>query len=157
MQDLWFGDNLDLLKWGSLVTLAQREGVRWIFQVGFLRAGERPEVYQDGEARKFPDSVWQTFRSPETIQSLSAPRSGLPPRRPAPLADAALRCAGRCALKTGGVQSYFPAGTPVVHGRDVRRRIPELVLREADAGGYGISALALSHSVRSRPFFNSSL
>ena len=48
MQDEWYGDKRDVIKWGTLVHLAHRHAIRAIIQVAFLRLSDKPRLESDG-------------------------------------------------------------------------------------------------------------
>ena len=45
MRDTWYGDRADLVKWGTLIHLAQREKLGRVVQIAFLRRGEASAPY----------------------------------------------------------------------------------------------------------------
>ena len=47
MQDTWYGDHRDVVKWGTLVHLARSEEIRTIVQVAFLRCAQHPTLETD--------------------------------------------------------------------------------------------------------------
>jgi len=71
MKKLWYGDNRDLVKWGSLVQLAQEEGIDKIVQVAFFRETERPQLRRDEKEFSIPPKVWTYFRDMGSIKALS--------------------------------------------------------------------------------------
>lgn len=70
MQDIWYGDNRDLVKWGTLVHLAHRERITQIIQVAFLRRGLRFHLETSQGEVPIADEVWEHFRNVESVQSL---------------------------------------------------------------------------------------
>lgn len=74
MQAKYYGDNRDLVKWGTLIHLCQQEGLKTIVQVPFLRqesGGDRRLVI-DGSPAAFPLEVWAHFRNPKQIEALGS-------------------------------------------------------------------------------------
>ena len=67
MRDQWYGDNRDLLKWASLVTLARRHKVQAIIQIAMFRPNE--PKWQRG-TRGFPAEVLDHFRKLENVHAL---------------------------------------------------------------------------------------
>ena len=73
MQDTWYGDHRDVVKWGTLVHLARSEGIRKIIQVGFLRSAERPPLETDQGKVEILQEVWEHFRDVDRIHGLEGP------------------------------------------------------------------------------------
>jgi len=72
VQDRWYADNRDVAKWGVLVHLAQRERLKAIVQVAFLRLAERRALRSTKEGVvPMPDAVWTHFRRVESIEALA--------------------------------------------------------------------------------------
>ncbi len=63
MRDKWYGDNRDLVKWGVLLTLADRFAARSILQVAYYRPTDWAGLDLDGEAVPLPPAVVRHFRS----------------------------------------------------------------------------------------------
>ena len=53
MKDTWYGDNRDIVKWGTLAHLAARESIKTIVQIPYLRPGDRPPL-QTGSGELHP-------------------------------------------------------------------------------------------------------
>jgi len=70
MQDIWYGDNRDLVKWGTLVHLATREHLGLIVQVALFRKGKPITLKTGLETVPVPANVWSHFRKLGNIQSL---------------------------------------------------------------------------------------
>lgn len=70
MKQRWFGDNRDLIKWGSLIHLAEAEKIELIVHVLYLTESSHPRL-QRGDA-DFPvaDRVWKHFRDMDSVRSL---------------------------------------------------------------------------------------
>ncbi len=72
MKDEWYADKRDLIKWGSIVSIAREKGINTIIQVAFYRPEEdiRDISIDDGNKTlivKFPTEVWDHFRNIEDI------------------------------------------------------------------------------------------
>ena len=72
MRDKWYADNRDLIKWGVLLTLAERHAVMHILQVLYYRPTEWPMLEVDGEHVPIPEPVIQHFRCVSLASSLKA-------------------------------------------------------------------------------------
>jgi hypothetical protein len=72
VQDCWYADNRDLIKWGVLIRLSGIfEAVR-ILQVAFYRPSSFGHLVIDGQAQDIPGEVIVHFRNLRTIGSLCA-------------------------------------------------------------------------------------
>ena len=72
MRDQWYADNRDLVKWGVLLTLADRFNVRHILQVPYYRTSEWAHLEIDGENVKLPEAVVRHFRRVGAISTIQA-------------------------------------------------------------------------------------
>ena len=75
MRDKWYSDNRDLLKWGVLLTLAERYAAKHILQVLYYRPTDWAGIELDGEQVPLPPAVIQHFRrvaAASAIQSSAA-------------------------------------------------------------------------------------
>lgn len=70
MQDKWYADNRDLVKWGVLLELARRSGARQILQVLYHRQTIWGMLEIDGEHVKLPEEVVRHFRDCNGVSSL---------------------------------------------------------------------------------------
>ncbi len=70
MRDTWYGDHRDLIKWGMLVHLARREGIRRIVQIAFLREDAKPTLKTDRGDVDIADEVWSHFRNVKLVEKL---------------------------------------------------------------------------------------
>ena len=70
MQDTWYGDHRDLVKWGTLIHLARSKRIRKIVQVAFRRPGEQPPLETDEGEVEIPKEVWEHFRDIKLIRGL---------------------------------------------------------------------------------------
>jgi hypothetical protein len=78
MQDRWYGDNRDLVKWGTLLELARIYQVKQILQVLYLRPNtwdhdEFPQIEVGGEKVDITKEVIQHFRNVNLIRNLKSP------------------------------------------------------------------------------------
>ena len=72
MRDRWYADNRDLVKWASLVHLAQKNRVGTILQVAFYRPDRNEWKLQTPVGRvPFPQPVHAHFRRLEQIEGLA--------------------------------------------------------------------------------------
>lgn len=62
MRDKWYGDNRDLVKWGTLLALADRHAARHILQVAYWRPTDWPGLEIEGEPTPIPEAVLRHFR-----------------------------------------------------------------------------------------------
>jgi hypothetical protein len=73
MQDFWYGDKLDLIKWGVLLWLAEHFDAGRILQVAFNpRTMKFGRLIIDGEEHDVPPEVIAHFRNLRTIGSISS-------------------------------------------------------------------------------------
>ena len=71
MRDRWYSDNRDLVKWGTLVHLAQANNIKTIFQVAFYRRDSSEITLQTPRGPvPFPSDVLDHFRKIEQIAGL---------------------------------------------------------------------------------------
>lgn len=71
MRDLWYGDKRDLVKWATLVSLAQQFRSRHILQVLYYRPTVWDQIKIDGKLVEMPNSVIRHFRDVNSIRRLS--------------------------------------------------------------------------------------
>lgn len=62
MRDLWYGDRRDLVKWATLVGLAQKFQMRHVLQVLYYRSNAWESIDIDGAKFEIPPSVIAHFR-----------------------------------------------------------------------------------------------
>jgi len=72
MQDRWYGDNRDLVKWGTLLELARIYQVKQILQVLYHRPNEWNPIEVDGKLVQIPNEVIQHFRDSKSIVNLKS-------------------------------------------------------------------------------------
>ena len=73
MRDQWYSDNRDLVKWGILLTLAERYSSKHILQVLYYRATDWAQLELDGEQVDLPESVVRHFRQAGAVSAIDAP------------------------------------------------------------------------------------
>ena len=72
MRDQWYGDNRDLLKWGTLVHIAQRDRISTILHVALYRPSDEVPSLNSAQGRvEFPTEVIQHFRNLDHIHRLA--------------------------------------------------------------------------------------
>ncbi|MGA2233685.1 MAG: hypothetical protein ABSH22_22495, partial [Tepidisphaeraceae bacterium] len=62
MKDQWFGDKRDVVKWGVLLTLAERFSAARILQIAYYRPSAFGPLIIDGQQSAVPLEVLQLFR-----------------------------------------------------------------------------------------------
>ena len=72
MRDKWYGDNRDLVKWGVLLTLAERCAAKHILQVLYYRPTEWAQIEIDGDQVPIPAAVIRHFRSVSEASAIEA-------------------------------------------------------------------------------------
>jgi hypothetical protein len=71
MQECWYGDNRDLIKWATLAHLREKHRIQTIIQVVYCGATTaRPSVSYGADSFKVSDTVWNHFRSLSNIRRL---------------------------------------------------------------------------------------
>lgn len=72
MKHQWYGDNRDLVKWGTLITLCRCYEVKRILQVAMLTPDKNREPLRcNGNSdHTIPDEVWQHFRDLADVKRL---------------------------------------------------------------------------------------
>ncbi len=70
MKDKWYGDNRDLVKWGTLLELARRYRAKQILQVPYYVPNEWEQIEVDGKKVDIAKEVIEHFRSLGSIQNL---------------------------------------------------------------------------------------
>lgn len=71
MKDKWYADDRDLVKWGSIISIAKDKNISKIIQVAFYE-DDFPEIEINVDNKKiaFPQEVWNHFRKLEDIKRL---------------------------------------------------------------------------------------
>lgn len=72
MRDKWYADNRDLVKWGVLLTLAERHAAKHILQVLHYRPTDWAKLEVDGEQTSIPAPVIQHFRRAAAASAIEA-------------------------------------------------------------------------------------
>jgi hypothetical protein len=70
MRDKYYGDNRDLVKWGVLLTLAERYSVKQILQVLYYRPTNWAHLDVDGDEVALPAAVARHFRRAAGIAAI---------------------------------------------------------------------------------------
>ena len=72
MQDIWYADKRDLVKWSVLIKLAEINDVDKILQIAYYRKSKfkETEIYIDGKSHQIPDEVVNHFRIIRRIQNI---------------------------------------------------------------------------------------
>ena len=70
MRDQWYGDNRDLVKWGVLLELARRFGLRHVLQVLYYRPSTYGRLEIDGQECDLPRAVVHHFRRATAVSAL---------------------------------------------------------------------------------------
>jgi len=70
VQDTWYGDRRDIVKWGTLAHLVKREALKLIVQVPYLRIGARSQLTTPTGTTEIDVSVWKHFRTVTSVQQL---------------------------------------------------------------------------------------
>jgi hypothetical protein len=73
MRDSWYADKRDLVKWGTLAHIAEREHLPLIVQVPYPRVTARPPLQSGNTEVPIHPSVWQFFRNLSAVEDLGAP------------------------------------------------------------------------------------
>ena len=74
MRDQWYGDNRDLVKWGTLIHLAQRDRRSTILHVALYRPDDdHPPLRSSRGQVDIPAPVLRHFRDVDAIQRLAKP------------------------------------------------------------------------------------
>lgn len=72
MRDQWYGDDRNLLKWGTLIHIAQRDRISTILHVALYRASdEAPSLHSARGQVEFPAEVMRHFRNLDHIHRLA--------------------------------------------------------------------------------------
>lgn len=72
MQDQWYGDKRDLIKWGILLELGRRHGARHILQVLYYRPSSYGPLEINGEKCKVPEAVLHHFRRLSAVTAIQS-------------------------------------------------------------------------------------
>ncbi len=72
MRDKYYADNRDLVKWGVLLTLAERHAAKHILQVLYYRQTEWAQLDLNGEPISLPAAVVRHFRQATAVAAIEA-------------------------------------------------------------------------------------
>lgn len=72
MRDEWYADNRDLVKWGVLLTLAERHAAKHILQVLYWQPTKWDSLELAGEEIPLPEAVLRHFRQPTAVSAIKA-------------------------------------------------------------------------------------
>lgn len=72
MQDLWYGDKRDLIKWGTLIRLADIFKAQRILQLAYYRPNAFPKLNIGERSYNIPDEVIAHFRNLRAIGKLNS-------------------------------------------------------------------------------------
>jgi hypothetical protein len=70
MQNQWYGDKRDLVKWGVLLELTRRHRVKHILQVLYARENTWARLEIDGEQVELPSAVLKHFRDSTSVSEM---------------------------------------------------------------------------------------
>jgi hypothetical protein len=76
VRDIWYGDNRDIVKWGTLLHIARAHSIGLVVQIAFLRPSDLGGLESDSREIPIPGEVWEHFRDLHNIQGL-ATRAGV--------------------------------------------------------------------------------
>lgn len=71
MQNKWYSDNRDLVKWSILLLLAKKYNINHIIQVAYFRSNPWKKIEVDGVQSDIPVEVISHFRNLHRIEQLS--------------------------------------------------------------------------------------
>jgi len=72
MRDKWYADNRDLVKWGVLLTLAERLRAKQILQILYYRPTDWANLEVDGEQVALPLAVVRHLRDATGVSAIGA-------------------------------------------------------------------------------------
>ena len=70
MKDKYYGDNRDLIKWGGIVHLCKKTGIKDILQIAYYRVTDWPAIQFKGREVPMPDEVQSHFKDIADIKRL---------------------------------------------------------------------------------------
>jgi len=70
MRGIWYGDRRDRLKWGGLVHLARKYGIKSIVQVAYLRWDTPVSISSGTEESQIDELVWDHFSDVRQVERL---------------------------------------------------------------------------------------
>jgi hypothetical protein len=72
MRRIWFGDKRDIVKWSTLLLIANQYNLKQILQICFLNQSSFPSVTIDGIEYEVPEEVIKHFRDIRSVERLSS-------------------------------------------------------------------------------------
>jgi len=76
MKDIWYADKRDIVKWGGLVYLCSKRGIKNVVQIAYYRRQQWPKLVFNKANIDLPEQVIRHFRDIDDINRL-AQRTGL--------------------------------------------------------------------------------
>jgi len=70
VRDTWYADHRDLVKWGTLAHIAERQSLAAIVQVAYLRRGTQGALQNGSAEVPIAPAVWSFFRDVTAVRSL---------------------------------------------------------------------------------------
>ena len=70
MRNIWFGDNRDIVKWSTLLHVADHYNLKHILQICFLNSQDFPPVIIDGREFQVPGPIIQFFRDVNNAKNI---------------------------------------------------------------------------------------
>ena len=70
MKDIWYGDNRDIVKWGGIVHLCTKTGIKFVLQIAYYRRQEWLEMSFDNDHVNIPSEVFRHFKNLENVTQL---------------------------------------------------------------------------------------
>ena len=70
MRDSWYADKRDLVKWGTLAHIAERERLQLIVQIPYARIGPRPPLRTRDTDVEIQPAIWNFFRNLSAVEAL---------------------------------------------------------------------------------------
>ena len=67
MKDIWYVDRRDLVKWGGIVYLCSKKGIKNVVQVAYFRRQQWPKLLLNDANVSLPKQVIHHFRDIEDI------------------------------------------------------------------------------------------
>jgi hypothetical protein len=72
MQDKWYSDNRDILKWSVLLTIGEQNKAKRILQIAYYRPSTFPQIEVDKKKYQIPDQVIAHFRDVRSVNKLAS-------------------------------------------------------------------------------------
>lgn len=71
MQDIWYADNRDLIKWSVLLHLVRKYNAKKIIQIAYYRKSDFKTFEIDGVNQNIPEEILNHFRRIKDIETLN--------------------------------------------------------------------------------------